>query len=133
MVKHVNNTCGLKILDLINDGTRNKKGYRSVLVVIDNFSDQRWSIQLKSETSKALTKKDSHIINKSNRKPNLIEKDDRKEFRNEIFTEMLNSKDVEIFSSYTSKRAVFAERYNRKKRDLLGKPVFFRKKWAKLG
>ena len=101
VVKHVNNTCGLEILDLINDGTRNKKGYRSISVVIDNFSDQRWSIQLKSETSKALTKEDSNIINISNRKPSPIETDDRKEFRNEIFTELLNSKDVEIFSSYT--------------------------------
>ena len=64
------------------------------------------------------------MIKTSRRKPNLLETDDGKEDVNKIFNEFLNNHNIERYSRYTDKRAVFAERFNRTVRNLLKKPVF---------
>ena len=64
------------------------------------------------------------IIKSSNRKPNLLETDDGKEYVNKIFNEFLNNNKIKRYSRYTDKGAVFAERFNKNIRNLLKKPVF---------
>ena len=66
----------------------------------------------------------SEIIKSSNRKPNLFETDDGKEYVNEIFNEFLNNKNIKRYSRYTDKGAVIAERLNKTVRNLIKKPVF---------
>ena len=60
----------------------------------------------------------------SKRKPNLIENDRGEEFYNNIFQDFLNENNIKIYSRNTSYGAVFAERFNRTRRDLLKKIVF---------
>ena len=85
-VDHINDTWSLDILDLKDYGPENNRGYRYVLVTIDNFSKFGWTTPLKNKN--ALTIKDSfeNILINSKRKPNLIESDRGKEFYNNIFT-----------------------------------------------
>ena len=66
----------------------------------------------------------SNIIQKSNRKPRIIETDEEEEFADKIFTEFAKSKDNKRYRRYTSKVAVFVELFNRTIRDLLKEPVF---------
>ena len=70
----------LDILDLKDYGPENNRGYRYVLVVIDNFSKFGWTIPL--EIKNAIPIKDSfeNILISSKRKPNLIEADPDKGF-----------------------------------------------------
>ena len=105
-------------------GPENNRGYRYVLVFIDNFSKFGWTLPLKNK--KALTIKDSFEITliNSNRKPDLVESDRGKEFYNNIFQDFLNKNDIKLYSRNSSYGAVFAERFNRTIRDLLKKPVF---------
>ena len=105
-------------------GPENNRGYRYVLVTIDNFSKYGWTIPLKNKN--AITIKDSfeNILISSKRKPNLIESDRGKEFYDNIFQDFLNKNDVKLFSRNSSLGAVFAERFNRTIRDLLKRPVF---------
>ena len=66
----------------------------------------------------------STILTQSKRKPKLIETDDGKKFTNKIFESYFKSKNIKSYSRYTSKGAIFAERFNRTIRNLLKKPVF---------
>ena len=123
-VYHIDDIWSLDILDLKDYGPENNRGYRYVLVIIDNFSKLGWTIPLKNKI--ALTIKDSfeNILLSSKRKPNLIETDRGKEFYNNIFQDFLNKNNIKLYSRNSSYGAVFAERFNRTIRDLLKKIVF---------
>ena len=111
-------------LDLKDYGPENNRGYRYVLVTIDNFSKYGWTVPLKNK--KAQTIKDSFekILLGSKRKPNLIESDRGKQFYNNIFQDFLNENNIKLYSRNSSYGAVFAERFNHTIRDLLKRPVF---------
>ena len=123
-VFHIDDIWSLDILDLKDYGPENNRGYRFVLVIIENFSKFGWTVPLRYK--KALTIKDSfeNIIINSKRKPNIIESDRGREFYNNIFQDFLNKKNNKLYSRNSSYGAVFAERYNRTIRDLLKKIVF---------
>ena len=74
----------------------------------------------------AQTIKDSfeNIIINSKRKPKVIESDRGKEFYNNILQDFLNKNNIKEYSRKSSYGAVFAERFNRTKRNLLKRPVF---------
>ena len=123
-VYHIDDIWSLDILDLKDYGPENNRGYRYVLVTIDNFSKFGWTVPLKNKN--ALTIKDSfeNILISSKRSPNLIETDRGKEFYNTIFQDFLNKNNIKLYSRNSSYGAVFAERFNRTIRDLRKRPVF---------
>ena len=100
---------------------KNNKGYRYILVVIDNFSKFGWTIPLKSKYAQSITDAFPLIIKSPRRKPNLLETDDGKEYVNKIFNEFLNNNNIKRYSRNTALRAVFAERFNRTTRNILKK------------
>ena len=67
------------------------KGYRYLLVVIDNFSNFVWTITLKNKYAQSKTDVFSQIAKTSKRKPNLLETDDSRDYFNEIFNEFSNN------------------------------------------
>ena len=75
----------LDILDLKNYGPENNRGYRYVLVIIDNFSKFGWTVPLKIKNAKTIKDSLEKILISSKRKPNLIESDRGKELKNNIF------------------------------------------------
>ena len=123
-VYHIDDIWSLDILDLKDYGQENNRGYRYVLVVIDNFSKFGWTIPLKNKNAQTIKDSFENILINSKRKPNLIEADRGKEFYNNIFQDFLNKNDIKLYSRNTSLGAVFAERFNRTIRDLLKKIVF---------
>ena len=126
MIKSFDDTWSSDFLEMNDYGPKNKRSYRYMLVVFDNFSKFGWAITLKNKYGHSITDAFSGIIKSSNRKPN--ETDDGKEYVNKIFYEFLNNNNVKRYSRYTQKRAVFEERFNRTVHNLLKKPVFQRKK-----
>ena len=124
IIKSIDDTWSSDLLDMNDYGPKNNKGYRYILVVIDNFSKFGWTIPLKNKFSQSITDAFSEIIKSSNRKPNLLETDGGKEYVNKIFNELLNKNKIKRYSRYTDKGAVFAERFNKTVRNLLKKPVF---------
>ena len=124
IVKSIDDTWSADLLDLIDYNVKNNRGYRYVLVCVDNFSKYGWGIPLKNKYASTIKDGFEQIITTSKRKPNLIETDEGKEFANKIFESYLKSQNIKRYSRYTSKGAVFAERFNRTIRNLLKKPVF---------
>ena len=123
-VFYTDDTWSLDILDLKDYGPANNRGYRYVLVVIDNFSKFGWTSPLKNKNAQTIKDSFENILTSSKRSPNLIETDRGKEFYNNIFQEFLNKNNIKLYSRNSSYGAVFAERFNRTIRDLLKKPVF---------
>ena len=100
---------------------KNNRGYCYILVCVDNFNKFGWTVALKNKY--ASTIKDVFEQTTSKRKPNLIETDDGKEFSNKIFESYLKSQNIKRYSRYTSKDALFAERFNRTIGNLFKNPV----------
>ena len=124
IVKSIDDTWSADLLNLIDYGVKNNRGYRYVLVCVDKFSKYGWTIPMTNKYATTIKEAFEQIITTSKRKPNLIETDDGKEFANKIFETYLKSHNIKRYSRYTSKGAVFAERFNRTIRNRLKKPVF---------
>ena len=123
-VYHIDDIWSLDILDLKDYGPENNRGYRYVLVVMDNFSKFGWTIPLKIKNAQTIKDSFENILISSKRSPNLIESDRGREFYNNIFQDFLNKNNIKLYSRNSSYGAVFAERFNRTIRDLLKKIVF---------
>ena len=123
-VYFIDDIWSLDILDLKDYEPKNNRGYRYVLVTIDNFSKYGWTVPLKNKNAQTIKDSFENILINSKRKPNLIESDRGKEFYNNIFQDFLNKNNIKLYSRNTSLGAVFAERFNRTMRDLLKKIVF---------
>ena len=123
-VYYIDDIWSLDILDLKDYGPENNRGYRYVLITIDNFSKYGWTIPLKNKNAQTIKDSFENILISSKRKPNLIESDRGKEFYNNIFQDFLNKNNIKLYSRNSSYGAVFAKRFNRTIRDLLKKIVF---------
>ena len=53
-VYHIDDIWSLEILDLKDYGPENNRGYRYVLVTIDNFSKYDWTVPLKNKNAKTI-------------------------------------------------------------------------------
>ena len=84
-VYHIDDVWSLDILDLKDYGPKNNRGYRYVLVIIDNFSKFGWTVPLKNKNDQTIKDSFENILISSRRKPNLIKTDRGKEFNNNIF------------------------------------------------
>ena len=123
-VYFIDDIWSLDILDLKDYGPENNRGYRYVLVTIDNFSKYGWAVPLKNKNAQTIKDSFEKILISSKRKPGLIETDRGKEFYNNIFQSFLNKNSIKLCSRNSSYGAVFAERFNKSIRDLLKRPVF---------
>ena len=123
-VYYIDEIWSLDILDLKDYGPENNRGYRYVLVIIDNFSKFGWPIPLKNKNAQTIKNSFENILINSKRKPILIESDRGKEFYNKIFQDFPNKNNIKIYSRNSSYGAIFVERFNRTIRDLVKKIVF---------
>ena len=71
-VYHIDDIWSLDILDLKDYGPGNNRGYRYVLVIIDNFSKYGWTISLKNKNAQTIKDSFENIIISSKRKPNFL-------------------------------------------------------------
>ena len=92
VVYHIDHIWSLDNLDLKDYGPQINRGYRYVLVVIDNFLKFGWTVPLKSKNAQTIKDSFENILINSKIKPNLIESDRGKQFYNNIFQDFLNKK-----------------------------------------
>ena len=84
-VHHIDDIWSLDILDLKYYGPEKGRGYRYVLVIIDNFSIFGWTVPLKNKNATTIPNSFENILIISKRKPNLTGSDRGKEFYKIIF------------------------------------------------
>ena len=69
-VYHIDDIWSLDILDLKDYGPKNNRGYRYVLVVIDNFCKFGWTVPTKNKNAQTIKDSFEKILISSKRKPN---------------------------------------------------------------
>ena len=82
---HIDENWSIDLADMIDYKTSNKKGFRYIFVIIDNFSKYLFAIPLKNNYSQTITNEFSKNLATSKRKPLKIESDRGKEWYNSIF------------------------------------------------
>ena len=123
-VYHIHDIWSLDTLDPKEYGSENKRGYRYVLVIMDDFPKFGWTKPLKNKSAQTIKDSFENNLISSKRKPNLIESDRGKDFFNDIFQDFLNKIKIKLYSRNSSYGAVFAERFNRTIRNVPKKIVF---------
>ena len=53
-VYHIDDIWSLDLLDLEDYGSKNNRGYRYVLVIIDNFSNFGWTVPIKIKNAQTI-------------------------------------------------------------------------------
>ena len=114
------------LADKIDYKTTNKKRYRYIFVINDNFSKYLWCIPLKNKFWQTVTNEFANILTTSKGKTLKIESDRGSEFYNSIFQNFLKTKNIQHYSRFTDKSPSRVERVIRTVRNLLKKPVFSR-------
>ena len=85
---HIDEIWSFDLADTIDYKISNFKGFRYIIVIIDNFSKYFWTIPLKNKNSKTITEEFSNILTKSKRSPTTSESDRGAEFYNSIFQKL---------------------------------------------
>ena len=106
---HIDEIWFIDSADYSDYKTINKKIYRYIFIIIDNFSKYLWAIQLKNKYSQTITNDFSNILTTSTRKPLKIESDRGTEFYNSIFQNFLRGKNIQHYSRFTDKGPSIAE------------------------
>ena len=121
---HIDEIWSIDLADMIDYKVSNKKRFRYIFIISDNFSKNLWAIPLKNKYSQTITNEFSNILTKSKRKPLKIECDKGTEFYNSLFQNFLGTKNIHHYSRYTDKGPSIAERVILTVRNLMKKPVF---------
>ena len=113
----------MDLIDLVENGRKNRKGYRYILVAIDKFSKVGWTVRIKNKNAQLSEDSFGNILESSKRKSKFFETDDGKNL-NKPFTDSSIKNKIRKNSRYSSEGAVFAERFNICVKIFLKEPVF---------
>ena len=93
--------------------SRQNKGIKYLLCVIDLFSKYAFVVPLKDKKGASVVKGFKKIANESGRRPNKIWVELGSEFYNKAFEDWLVSKGIEMYLTYNEGKSVVAERFIR--------------------
>ena len=107
----VDNIWGADLADMQLISKQNK-GYRFLLCVIDLYSKYAWVVPIKDKKGDSLVAAFQKIL-KSGRKPSKIWVDRGSEFYNSKMTAFLKDNDIDRYSTFNEGKSVVAERFIR--------------------
>lgn len=90
--------------------SKENKGFRYLLFVIDAYSKFLWIRPLKDKTGKNVSEAFDNILKKSGRKPENFQTDDGKEFFNKTFLNLMEKHKINHYSTFSVKKAAIVER-----------------------
>ena len=108
----VDDIWGADLVDM-QEWSRNNKGYKYMLNVIDVYSKYAWSVPLKDKKGDTTTEAFKYIVKNSNRIPKHIWVDKGKEFYNKIMDEWLKENNINRYSTFGEHKSAVVERFNR--------------------
>ena len=92
--------------------SRENKGFRYLLTVIDVFSKFAWGIPVKSKSGADITAAMMSILTQG-RVPKNLQVDQGSEFYNSNFKPLMRKNKINLYSSYSNLKASIIERFNR--------------------
>ncbi|CAI6355285.1 unnamed protein product [Macrosiphum euphorbiae] len=91
--------------------SKENNGYNYILCVLDCFTKFAWALPLKTKTGGEVTKAMSTILTDGS--PKLLQVDNGKEFYNLKFDTLMSKFNIKKYSTYSTIKACFVERFNR--------------------
>lgn len=127
---NITNIDDLWEMDLIDmqKYSRNNKGFKYILAVIDCFSKFAWCIPIKRKTPAEIIRGFDEIFSSTNRRPVKIQSDKGREFVNKHVKYYFSDKDIQFFTTLDpATKAAICERFIRTIKGLIYKYFTFSK------
>ena len=105
--------------------SRENKGYKYLLTVIDVFSKFAWAIPILNETGENVSIAMKSILSKG-RKPKNLHTNQDKEFYNAKFQSLMQKYKINLYSTYSNLKASICERFNRTLKNAMWKKFSLR-------
>lgn len=114
--------------------SKNNKGYRYILVVINAFSKFVWAYPVKRKTGKAVADVMNKVLSSLKIPPKNLQTDMGKEFYNREFQTLMKKFNINHYSSYSNLKSSIVERCNRTLKNMMWKQFSFQGtyKWLDL-
>lgn len=96
----------------ISSLSRENKGYKFILIVIESFTRKAWAILLKTKTEKEVSNAFSQVLERTGFFNHLVT-DRGTEFYNKTFRQLMNEWGINHYSPLTQSHAAYAERFIR--------------------
>jgi Domain of unknown function (DUF5679)/Integrase core domain/Phospholipase A2-like domain len=97
----------------MQEWSKQNKGYRYMLNVVDVYSKYAWSVKLLDKKGKTVLEAFKQIVENSGSKPRHIWVDEGKEFYNKDMDEWSKQNGINRYSTYGEHKSAVAERFNR--------------------
>lgn len=113
VMRGINDTFQADLIEMIPFSKQNR-GFKYILMVIDVFSKRAWAKELKNKTGEEVTKAMSSIIEgKPKYVPRNLHTDEGKEFYNQHFQRLMKKHGINHYSTFSKMKASIVERLNR--------------------
>lgn len=109
-VKSIDDLWQIDLVDMQKYAKFNK-GQKYILTVIDVLSKFAWAVPVRDKSGKAVTAAMKRVL--TSRIPKNIQCDRGNEFYNKDFTALMNSYDINLYSTFSPLKASVVERFNR--------------------
>lgn len=123
VIKGINETWQADLVEMIPYAKQNKN-FKYILTVIDVFSKFAWAVPVKNKTGLVVTQAMEKIITPGSAPKNL-HTDMGKEFFNSNFQKIMQLYKINHYSTYSTKKAAIAERFNRTLKNKMWKRFSF--------
>lgn len=110
VLKGINDLWQADLVEM-GDYSKENKGYRYLLTVIDAFSKFAWAVPIKNKTAHNVTAAMRSILLQKH--PKNLQTDNGKEFYNTEFQQLMLQYGINHYSTYSTKKASIVERFNR--------------------
>jgi hypothetical protein len=111
-VPYLDHTWSADLVDM-KSLSRQNKGFKYILNIIDVWSRYAWSVPLKTKTAIDVTNAFAGVFKTSGRVPKFLWVDQGKEFYNSQMTALLEEHGIKRYSTFGEGKAVMVERLNR--------------------
>ena len=105
----------------MQEWTKQNKGYKYMLNVIDVFSKYAWSIPMKNKNGLTTLEAFKKIVKESGRIPKHLWVDKGKEFYNKDVNSWLKENNIIMYSTYSEHKSCVVERFNRTLKEMMWK------------
>ena len=116
----IDDTWGADLVEM-QEWSKQNKGYRYMLNVIDVFSKYAWSIPLKDKKGITVLDAFKRIVKQSGRAPEHLWVDEGKEFYNKDMTGWLKENNIIRYSTHGEHKSAVVERFNRTLKEIMWK------------
>lgn len=125
IMRGIDDTLQADLVEMIPYAKQNK-GMKYILTVINIFSKRAYACALKNKTGVEVTKAMESILNVLGHPIRNLHVDNGKEFYNRPMQEMLKKRKINLYSTFTTKKAAIVERFNRTLKNNMWKKFSFR-------